>query len=107
VGRSLGLSRREIMLQIDLPAAMPQVIVGIRIGVSLALLISVSAEMLLSTNGIGNVIMRSQEQFRVAAGLAALLVISVTALLINGMVARAEHRLLAWHYGRQGASGSA
>jgi ABC-type nitrate/sulfonate/bicarbonate transport system permease component len=101
VARSLRLSRRQIMLQIDMPAALPQVIVGIRIAVALSILISISAEMLLSTDGIGNVIMRSQEQFRVAMGMAALLVIAATALIINGLVRWIERRALAWHYARQ------
>ncbi|MFO1221206.1 MAG: ABC transporter permease [Burkholderiaceae bacterium] len=107
VARSLRMSRREIMLEIDLPAAMPQIAVGVRIAVALSLLISVSAEMLMSTDGIGNVIMRSQEQFRIAAGMAALIVIAVTALIVNGAVARAERRLLRWHHGQQAAATSA
>lgn len=104
VARSLRMSRREIMLEIDLPAALPQVIVGIRIAVALALLISVSAEMLLSTDGIGNFIMRSQEQFRVAQGLSALMVIAATALIVNSLVARIERRALRWHYARQASA---
>jgi ABC-type nitrate/sulfonate/bicarbonate transport system permease component len=98
--RSLGLSRWEIMREIDLPAALPQIVGGVRVAVALALLISVSSEMLLSTDGIGNFIMRAQEQFQVAQGLAALLVIAVVALAINTLVFRAEQRLLAWHYAR-------
>ena len=107
VARSLRMSRREIMFEVDLPAALPQIAVGIRIAVALALLVSVSAEMLLSTNGIGTIIVRSQEQFRIAQGLAALVVIAVTALAINGVVARVERRLLGWHLGRQAAVSSA
>jgi ABC-type nitrate/sulfonate/bicarbonate transport system permease component len=98
--RSLGLSRWEIMREIDLPAALPQIAGGIRVAVALALLISVSSEMLLSTDGIGNFIMRAQEQFLVAQGLAALVVIALVALAINSLVFRAEQRLLAWHYAR-------
>lgn len=101
VARSLRLSRREIMFEIDLPEALPQVMVGIRIAIALALLVSVSAEMLLSTNGIGNFIMRSQEQFRVAPEIAAVIVIAIVALVINGMVARLERRILRWHHERQ------
>lgn len=101
VARSLRLSRREIMFEIDLPEALPQVMVGIRIAIALALLVSVSAEMLLSTNGIGNFIMRSQEQFRVAPEIAAVIVIAIVALIINGAVARLEKRILRWHHERQ------
>ncbi len=100
VGRTLGLTRSEIMRQIDLPAALPRIMAGVRTSVALALLISVSSEMLLSTDGLGNYLMRSQEQFRIAAGLACILVVAIVSLGVNLAVRRIERSLLAWHYGR-------
>lgn len=102
VGRSIGLSRMEIMRFIDLPAALPQIMSGVRLSVAIALLISVSSEMLLSTDGMGNYLMRAQEQFQIAAGLAALVLIALVSLAVNTVVHRVERRLLAWHYGRHG-----
>lgn len=106
VARSLRLSRGEIMLQIDLPQALPKIMVGVRIAVALAILVSVSAEMLLSTDGMGYFIVRAQQQFRIGLGMAALLVIAVTALVVNGLVAWTERRLLRWHHDRQAATAS-
>ncbi|MFM0247991.1 NitT/TauT family transport system permease protein/sulfonate transport system permease protein [Burkholderia sp. GAS332] len=103
VGRSIGLSRSEIMWRIDLPAALPQIVSGIRISVALSLLISVSAEMLLSTNGIGNFIVTAQQQFEIAAGLATILVIAIAALCIETLFFRIERNLLAWHHERASA----
>lgn len=102
VGRSIGLSRTEIMRFIDLPAALPQIMSGVRLSVAISLLISVSSEMLLSTDGMGNYLMRAQEQFQIAAGLAALVLIALVSLAVNTVVRRIERRLLAWHYGRHG-----
>lgn len=104
VARSLRLSRRETMWEIDLPEALPKIMVGIRIAVAMAILVSVSAEMLLSTDGIGYYIVRSQQQFQIALGLAAIVVIAVTALIVNSMFRWSEERLLAWHYMRQAAA---
>lgn len=101
VARSLRLTRAETMWEIDLPEALPRIMVGVRIAVAMAILVSVSAEMLLSTDGIGYYIVRSQQQFQIAVGVAALVVIAVTALLINGLFRWGEQRLLAWHYMRQ------
>lgn len=102
VGRSIGLTRSEIMRLIDLPAALPQIMSGVRLSVALALLISVSSEMLLSTDGLGNYLMRAQEQFQIASGLAGIVVIALISLLVNTVVLRVEQRLLAWHHARQG-----
>ncbi|MBS0447776.1 MAG: ABC transporter permease [Proteobacteria bacterium] len=100
VGRSIGLTRAEIMRHIDLPAALPRIMVGVRLGVAMALLISVSSEMLLSTDGVGNYLMRAQEQFQIAGGLAAIVVIALFSLAINACVLRIERRVLAWHHAR-------
>jgi NitT/TauT family transport system permease protein len=102
VGRSIGLSRAEIMRRIDLPAALPQIMSGIRLGVAIALLVSVSSVMLLSTDGMGNFLMRAQEQFQIAPGLAGILTIAVVSLAINAAVLRIERHLLAWHHLRFG-----
>lgn len=102
VGRSIGLSRAEIMRLIDLPAALPQIMSGVRLGLAVALLVSVSSEMLLSTDGIGNYLMRAQEQFQISGGLAGILTIALLSLAINTVVLRVERRLLAWHHARHG-----
>lgn len=100
VGRSLGLSRSEIMRTIDLPSALPQIMSGVRLSVAVALLVSVSSEMLLSTDGIGNYLIRAQESFRIAAGLAGIVVVALASLAVNMCVLRIERKLLAWHYAR-------
>lgn len=104
VGRSIGLTRGEIMREIDLPAALPQIMGGVRLSVAIALLISVTSEMLLSTDGMGNYLMRAQETFRIAAGLAGLLVIALVSLAINAGMRGIERRLLAWHHERHGVT---
>lgn len=106
VARSLRLGRRETMLSIDLPAALPQIMAGIRISVSVALLISVVAEMILSSDGLGTFLVRSLERFQVANNLAGLLVIALIALAINWAMLAADRYFLAWHHRRLAADGS-
>ncbi|MEJ8856572.1 ABC transporter permease [Variovorax robiniae] len=100
VGRSIGLSRAEIMRSIDLPAALPRIMIGVRLAVAMALLISVSSEMLLSTDGMGNYLMRAQEQFQIAGGLAAIVVIALVSPAINACMLRVERKLLGWYHAR-------
>lgn len=102
VSASLRLSRREAMFLVDLPAALPRIVTGIRLSLAISLLIAVSTEMLLSADGLGTWLVRSQESFRIADGLAGLLVIAIGSLLINGLAARAERALLRWHHLRLG-----
>lgn len=98
VAKSLQLSRFETMLHIDLPSSLPMIVTGARLAIASSLLVSVTSEMLLATNGIGVYLQRSQEYFRIDAGLAGLVFISVAGLLINAAVAKLERRWLFWHY---------
>jgi ABC-type nitrate/sulfonate/bicarbonate transport system permease component len=98
VARSLRLSRAERMRFIDLPAALPRIVAGVRLSIAISLLLAVVAEMLLSTNGLGAYLVKSQESFRIDHVLAALLLIVLVALLVNLTTETIERRLLAWHH---------
>lgn len=100
VGRSLGLKRHDIMRLIDMPSALPHVLTGVRISLSLSLLISVSTELLLSSNGLGDFISRAQQLFHITDEVAALVLIAVLGLGVSNLYAMIDRRLLAWHYGR-------
>ena len=54
--------------------------------------------MLLATNGIGVYLQRSQENFRIDAGLAGIAFISLVGVILNDIVVRLERRWLFWHY---------
>jgi ABC-type nitrate/sulfonate/bicarbonate transport system permease component len=86
------------MVHIDLPAALPGIVTGLRLAVNTSLLVGITSEMLLSTNGLGSFLMRSQESFKIGAGLAGILVIAITVLLVNIGLRKIEERFFFWHY---------
>lgn len=98
VSRSLRLNRAEALWNVDLPATLPVVMTGIRLAVAAALLVSVTAEMLLSTDGIGVYLLRSQETFRIADGLAGICVIAAVGWAINAAFLEIDRHLLHWHH---------
>ena len=101
VARSLRLTRVERMTLIDFPAALPQIMAGIRISIATAILLSVAAEMLLASNGIGTFIVRAQERFQIAKNLAALLAVVILSFsCVNALLQLADRKSLAWHHGR-------
>jgi NitT/TauT family transport system permease protein len=92
------LTAFETMRLIDWPASLPMIATGARLAIATSLLVSVTSEMLLATNGIGVFLQRAQETFRIDQGVAAILAIAVTGLIINTLVAALERRWLVWHY---------
>ena len=91
--RSFGATRRDLFARVVLPASLPSVIVGVRLGVSRAILGVVVAEMYVSQDGIGNQIMRLGSAFRVDRLLVYVLLVSVFGVTLTNVVRRLEERL--------------
>lgn len=104
VARSLHLSRLETMRLIDWPSSLPMIATGARLAIASSLLVSITSEMLLATNGIGVYLQRSQETFKIDAGLAGIAFISLTGIIVNALVLKLEKKWLFWHYRDQRSS---
>jgi ABC-type nitrate/sulfonate/bicarbonate transport system permease component len=95
-GRTFGLSRLAAMRQIVLPAALPNILTGMRISLGLALIVAVVAEMISGNSGIGYFILNNQRIFRVPEMFAGILTLGLLGFLINMLFLQAEHWLLRW-----------
>jgi ABC-type nitrate/sulfonate/bicarbonate transport system permease component len=97
--RSYGLGRLERIRRIVLPAAFPQIVAGMRIGLSLAVIMMVLSEYFSSTSGVGYVLLISKNTFDFGPMWAAILLIGVLGYVLNLLFLVVERRLLAWHRG--------
>jgi NitT/TauT family transport system permease protein len=96
MARSFQASWGELFVQVILPAAMPMILAGLRLGLSRAFLGLIIAELLLSPFGLGRLIMASRSMFEHDKMFATV----VWTLLLSGLalaaLARLELRLLRW-----------
>ncbi len=76
-----------------LPASLPAVTIGVRLGVSRAVLGVVVAEMYVSEAGIGNQIMRLGSAFRVDRLLVYVLLVSIVGWSMTSLARRVEERV--------------
>jgi len=95
--RSFGFSRGQRLLQVTLPSAVPYIATGVRISAAVALILAVTAELVIGAPGLGREIniARQSEAVDVMYGL-----IAVTGLLgwaVNIVFAQIERRVLHWH----------
>ncbi|MCO6188406.1 ABC transporter permease [Rhizobium sp. L1K21] len=100
LGRSLGLTTLERMVLIDLPSALPRIFAGIRLSITVAVLLTVVSEIILSTDGLGDYLRLGQSEFSMAKVMTAIVVIAIMSLLVNGATNWASKRVLGWHYRR-------
>ncbi|MEU5826768.1 ABC transporter permease [Micromonospora tulbaghiae] len=95
--RSFGLTRAERLRYLVLPTALPYLMTGLRLGAAVALILAVTAEMVIGNPGLGRMIELSRSSGD-AVGLYGLVVVTgVLGLLVNVVFRFAERRSLAWH----------
>jgi ABC-type nitrate/sulfonate/bicarbonate transport system permease component len=93
---SLGASRVELVTRVVLPAALPGVVIALRVGLGLALFVIVGAEFMGADAGLGNLIMEGRTFFNPAQIVMGALLLGLLGSLINALLLAAERRLLRW-----------
>jgi len=93
---SLGASRADLVRRVVLPAALPGIVVALRVGVGLALFVIVGAEFMGADAGLGHLIMEGRTFFNPAQIVIGALVLGLLGSLINTLLLAAERRLLRW-----------
>jgi ABC-type nitrate/sulfonate/bicarbonate transport system permease component len=99
LARTLRVGRLARLRCVILPASLPYIFAGLRVGVSLALIITVTAEMIAGGAGVGYFLMTMQYAMRAADMYAAVLLLAATGYLMNRAVLAIEHRVLHWYIG--------
>jgi len=95
-GRTFGLTRRDILKSIIFPASVPSILTGIRIGLAIALIVVVVAEMVAGSGGIGYFILDHQRTFHVPEMFAGIFALGVIGHCANGVFLFLETRVLHW-----------
>jgi ABC-type nitrate/sulfonate/bicarbonate transport system permease component len=94
--RTFGYSRAETLCNTVLPAALPMILTGMRVSLGLSLVLAILAEMLVSSNGIGFLILDMQRSFRVPEMYAWIVILGALGLLLNALFEWVERKLVAW-----------
>jgi len=98
--RAMGeTSEWGLLLRIILPAALPSLMSGVRVGVPVALLTTFTAEMVAGGGGLGGGEVMAERFFESPTVFAYLLVMLVVGYAIDGGVFAVRRRLLRWHEG--------
>ena len=109
MGRSYCASERQLFFKIILPAALPLIFAGLRLGMGRAVKGTINGEMFISAVGLGAVVISAGRRFDAAAVLAVLLLIIIVALIAIKLVQIVDARLTGWlpSTARQGRAGRA
>ena len=100
--RNLGASEWTVFRRVMVPAAMPYVLTGVRVGIGVAFICVIVAEMIAVNSGLGYRILEAREYFWSDKVIAGMISIGLAGLGIDYAMSRLNARLLRWHRGLEG-----
>lgn len=103
--RSLGAKRRDFILKIGLPRAMPYFFASLKVAITLAFVGSVISESIASDRGIGTMMVQASSDFRISLVFAGLLVTAAMGIAMYAVFAAIERRLTGWATRRMNVEG--
>jgi sulfonate transport system permease protein len=97
MGRAGNMPTRRIITHIVLPGAVPSILTGVRVGLTMAWLALVVAETLGATSGIGFLAENAREFLQTNIIVLVIVIYAVVGVLSDQLARLLERRLLAWH----------
>ena len=97
--RNLGVSQRTMFVRVMLPAAVPYILSGVRIGIGTAFIVVIVSEMIAVNNGLGFRILEAREYFWSDKIIAGMISIGMLGLIIDMGMNKLNNHLLRWHRG--------
>ncbi len=93
---SLGASRLQVIVHVILPAALPEILTGMRIGIGFGWTTLVAAEIVAARAGLGQMVWNASEFLRSDVVIMGIVVIGMLAYLFDLLMRRIEQVLVPW-----------
>ncbi len=100
--KTYGYRGRSLFIRVILPAASPQIFAGLRVALSVSLVIMVVAEMLGGGSGIGYFISNAQQSFNIKGSYGGVIVLAAMGWIFDTLFLMFERRILSWQRGTVG-----
>jgi ABC-type nitrate/sulfonate/bicarbonate transport system permease component len=95
--RNMGARERELLWQIILPAALPQIMTGLQVALPIALIVAVVTEMLMGGYGLGGAMMTASGFADSRGVFAGIVEIAIVGYVLVKAMSMLRRRLLLWH----------
>jgi NitT/TauT family transport system permease protein len=94
--KGLGASKLDIMRKVGIPRTLPYFFGSLKVAITLAFVGSVISESIASNNGIGNLMLQAQAQFKVPLIFAGLVALAIEGIVMYWVMALLENNLTRW-----------
>ena len=96
VARCLQLGRADFVVKIGLPNALPDILAGMRLSLTVSLIVAVVGEMIASQQGLGQAILLAARAFRASDLFAGIALLGLIGFVSNALLGLTERKLLRW-----------
>ena len=91
--QTLGASDRQVLTRVVLPSVFPNIVSGLKVGVGIALMCTISAEMIGSSSGLGYMILQATSRFDPGTTVVGMIVIGLIGLILDYVFGLAQKRI--------------
>jgi len=95
---SLGSNRWRIIWKVILPGILPMIFAGMKLGIGIALLLVVAAEMVAADAGIGFMILTAADLMETKRLMVGLIILSLLGIFFNWLFQKLEHLFIPWKH---------
>jgi sulfonate transport system permease protein len=99
VSKLMGVRKRKVLFQVILPAALPSIFVGLRLGLGTAWMAVVAAELIASESGLGFRITQGRELSQPDVMVIGMAMIGLIGVSMDALITLIQRRVLSWHPG--------
>jgi sulfonate transport system permease protein len=83
MGKALHLTQKQLIFKVVIPSVIPNAIIGIRVTIPLAIVITLLTEMLTGSNGLGGIMIAGQRNYNSSQVYGVLVIVGILGLFIN------------------------
>ena len=91
--QSFGASNSQILTEVIVPSSLPYIVSGLKVAMGIALMCTISGEMIGSSSGIGYMILTSTNLFDTGSTVVGMLVIGVIGIIFDYIFTKVQERI--------------
>jgi ABC-type nitrate/sulfonate/bicarbonate transport system permease component len=95
--RSMRLSKPRFLATVVFPAALPKIFAGLRVSLSLALILMVISELVGGDDGLGSQMIYAQRNFDLPGMWAGIVLLGILGYVLNALLLAVQNRVIGWH----------
>ena len=95
-GQTLGAKDKDILWEVVVPASVPLIVAGVRIGVGLGMMCLVAAELVAASTGLGYLIMLGGDDLKPELSITGMILIGLLGLIADRVILGIERRVIYW-----------